>query len=329
MPGRSGHRRHLLCGALGKTWPHSPWLQDSPLWFTKHVCHVRYSGKQPQPAGRGDNPGSHRPGAGRGQEGRPATSCPSGQSKPPEGWVSWKRIGKHQLEPLSMTHLTPRWGGETNISYHPGWAPGSVMQRTGMGDTVPSGVASQGSTKGTLAGQHSHGDPHPCPWEKTQPWKTVLAPLKVLGRVVGISLGQTSDKAAVPSLGLLSPGAWTRRTRHLCSPHTVPTLRAPSVPGARLRPGLCKGSGAAFLLKPKPTQPPHARLHTTCAFSTHSAPVTKSPGGAGTKGHPSPTHLLLTVQCPSRSWSLQQPQRGQRPWGHSGCVAETGPRRAQ
>lgn len=112
MPGRSGHRRHLLCGALGKTWPHSPWLQDSPLWFTKHVCHVRYSGKQPQPAGRGDNPGSHRPGAGRGQEGRPATSCPSGQSKPPEGWVSWKRIGKHQLEPLSMTHLTPRWGGK-------------------------------------------------------------------------------------------------------------------------------------------------------------------------------------------------------------------------
>lgn len=231
------------------------------------------------------------------------------------GWASWKRVGKCQLGALSTAPLTQptkhqnhstRLWPDSRPRYP--WGHGIIRGRYPR-----SRARSRDWPRAALCtGQYSHSEPlkpltH-APWGKTPAWENCHGLSEV------VNLGQTSDTIAVPSLGLLRPGVGlTHRPPLLC-----PRYRYPQTSISHVLPGLCKGCVLGLLPCWSPIHvAPTCQQACTCA-SLHSSPlVTKCPGGASAKGHPAPTHHLLTVQCPSRSWSRQRLQRGQRPGGYS------------
>ena len=200
---------------------------------------------------------------------------------------------------------------------------------------MPSGAGfpGPGITECTLAASPhiwSLCPPHPRPGEDPASENGQGLP-EGAGPIIGVSEGHTSNTVAASPLGL--PGLRFRPVSHATS--ALPGWWLPWTLSAPMH--ICYWVYARALgpLPPNPCgphTPAHTHTHThthTRVFSTLSPLVTQSPGGAGAKAHPAPTHLLLTAQCPSKFWSPQRLQRGQRPGGRSGRGAEKRPRWAR
>lgn len=178
----------------------------------------------------------------------------------------------------------------------------------------PGGRLALDSTECSSADQSSHTEP-PNPLDHVPGRRPILGEwawptLKGAALVIEVSLGQTSDTVAVPSLGFLSLGTRNRFTYRLCSAYTAIVPEPTSVPCVCLLLALYKGPGAASLQELKFTWHPHVSRHTYAPSPCACHWSRSLQEGPAVEGHPAPTHLLLTVQCPSRPWSQLPLQRG-------------------